>query len=99
MKTIYYAEDGKKFEDRKECLAYEEKIAEEKKAAEEARAKTEATRKKKLEEKDACKKEVEEAYRAYKDLLNKYLDDYGIYSNKISNDSLDYDYPLVILLY
>ena len=32
MKTLYVSEDGKKFEDKKECIAYEEKSAEEGKA-------------------------------------------------------------------
>ena len=81
MKTVYYSEDGKKFENKKDCLEYEEK-----------QAAKEADRIKKEQERDARQKEVEEAYKVYKNLLEKFLDDYGYYTKKYTDASSDYPF-------
>lgn len=80
MRTMYFAEDGKQFEDKKDCLVYEEQ-----------KAAAEAEKMKKEQEREVRQKEVEDAYKNYKDLLNKYLDDYGTYTKKIV-DSVDYPF-------
>lgn len=70
MKTVFYSEDGKAFDNKKECLEYEEKLI----------AKKEAE-KKKAEEQESRKKEVKDAYDYYEKKLNEYLNDYGVYSS------------------
>lgn len=81
MKIIYYSEDGKSFESKKDCLEYEEK-----------QAAKEADRIKKEQERDARQKEVEDAYKNYKDLMNKFLDDYGTYTKKYVDSAADYPF-------
>ena len=81
MKTVYYSEDGKKFENKKDCLEYEDN-----------QAAKEADRIKKEQERDARQKEVEEAYKVYKNLLEKFLDDYGTYTKKYINSASDYPF-------
>ena len=56
---VFVADDGKTFEDMKECQAYEDAINEKKK------------------NKDKRLKELNDAYSKYKDLANKFRDDYG----------------------
>lgn len=70
MKTVFYSEDGKAFDSKKECLEHEEKLI----------AKKEAE-KKKAEEQESRKKEVKDAYDYYEKKLNEYLKDYGVYSS------------------
>jgi len=84
MKTLYVSEDGKQFSDKKDCIAYEEKRAEE-----------EANKLKKEQEREARRKEVEDARKNYKDLLNKFVDDYGSYSETTS----EADYPFITSLF
>ena len=79
MKTVYYSEDGKKFENKKDCIEYEEQLAVK-----------EAEKLKKEQEKEARQKEVEDAYKNYKDLMNKFLDDYGTYTKKYVDSAADY---------
>ena len=81
MKIMYYSEDGKQFETKKECLDYEEK-----------QAAAEAEKLKKEQERDARQKEVEDAYRNYKDLMEKFLDDYGTYTKKYTDSVSDYPF-------
>lgn len=81
MKTVYYSEDGKKFNDKKSCIEYEEQLT----------AK-EAEKLKKEQEKEARQKEVEDAYKNYKDLLNKFLNDYDSYSKAYINSDIDYPF-------
>ncbi len=85
MRTMYFAEDGKQFEDKKACIAYEEQ-----------KAAAEAEKMKKEQEREARQKEVEDAFNNYKDLLNKYLEDYGAYTHKSTDLS---DYPLMNYLF
>jgi hypothetical protein len=80
MRTMYFAEDGKQFEDKKACIAYEEQ-----------KAAAEAEKMKKEQEREARQKEVEDAFKNYKDLLNKYLEDYETYTHK-STDLTDYPF-------
>lgn len=70
MKTVFYSEDGKAFDSKKECLEYEEELI----------AKKEAE-KKMAEEQESRKKEVKDAYDYYEKKLNEYLKDYGVYSS------------------
>lgn len=81
MKIMYYSEDGKSFESKKDCLDYEEK-----------QAAKEAERIKKEQEREARQKEVEDAYKNYKDLMNKFLDDYGTYTKKYVDSASDYPF-------
>jgi len=81
MKTMYLAEDGKQFETEKECKAYEEKKL------------AEASEKlKKEKEREARQQEVEDAYKNYKDLMEKFLDDYGTYTKKYTDSVSDYPF-------
>ena len=85
MKTMYLAEDGKQFETEKECKAYEEKKL------------AEASEKlKKEKEREARLQEVEEAYKKYRTLQEKYLGDYESYSTKLV-DLEDYPYVASLL--
>ena len=86
MKTVYYSEDGKKFNDKKSCIEYEEQLAVK-----------EAEKLKKEQEKEARQKEVEDAYKNYKDLMNKFLDDYGTFTQKYLDSASDY--PLLSSLF
>lgn len=86
MRTMYFAEDGKQFEDKKACIAYEEQ-----------KAAAEAEKMKKEQERETRQKEVEDAYKNYKDLMNKFLDDYGTYTKKYV-DSVS-DYPFLTSLF
>lgn len=81
MKTVYYSEDGKKFNDKKSCIEYEEQLADK-----------EAERLKKEQEREARQQEVEDAYKTYKDLMNKFLDDYGTYTKRYVDSPADYPF-------
>ena len=81
MKIMYYSEDGKAFENKKECLDYEEK-----------QAAKETERIKKEQEREVRQQEVEDAYKTYKDLMNKFLDDYGTYTKKYVDSASDYPF-------
>lgn len=84
MKIKFYAEDGKMFDTKKECLDYEESV------------RREEEKKIELEKKQQDRyREVKEAYKHYKTLLDAYLDDYEEYSYSECDD----EYPFLNALF
>lgn len=76
MKCVFVANDGKEFDSKEQCMAYEKKKVAEAEARELKLRELEEANKKKQEEKKRRYEEVSAAWENYRALVEKYYSDY-----------------------